>query len=1094
MAECINFHINTIKEDLKSGNVARKALAVEKLVSLQLYGFSMDWAAFHIVEVMSSNTYSYKRIGYLAASQSFSDDTNVNVLTVNLLKRDFLCKSHFETGFALSCFARICTPDLAKDLAADLLPLLNNSRAYVRRRAILALYNMFLKFPEALRPSFPRLKERLSDPDQGVIFAAVSVICELARKNPKNYIALAPLFFELLNCTTHNTMLVKIIKLFGTLVTLDARFCKVLAEPMHRIITSNASAAVTYEAIRTCIIGLHDHLPTMKLCVEKLRSFVDDPDPNLKYLGLLSLHEIQRVHQKAVAATVGRELILTCLDDEDASIRSRALALMSGVASKKNLKDLLNHLSSLLEKGAEGEDLRFQDDVIAAAVDMCSREHYANLTDFEWYLEMLCRFAQMPGTRHGAMIASQLLDVLVRVPVVRPFGVEFVLALLKDPKLQSTATAGGGGCEVVTAATWIVGEMNQFLESPPLLVFDILTQPHVATLPAHVQATFLHAAMKILFAYLSGRKSCEKVEDAEYELLPLQDAVKSVDIAYARLPLFAKSNHLEVQERACLFLELIHMYRERLGEPTASSGGVSDIITTSEVTPGTTATTFVPEEASLVARQLLAACSEVLLPVAAAAQRKVKVPEGLDLDKVLNEQAAVELADTSDVCVKFLEDENSSPFEEMSEHGESTLAKEDTQAAAAATDLPVQQSGRHHKHHHKHYTVGTEEVRPEGAELADDTAPNMGVSDEDRLAAVSLASPAEKQARAAKLIEQRQQQLAAVPARPGTDLNPSPYILGSGPASTTLVVLKATESAPSLESKLLRLPLIDGNVKLLASDANLAVSYEIKTSAEEKDRFAVKLLMQNKSKHRIGQFGFLIGVEKDKTRPSLPEKETGEQPQLIDHPALTRGDYVLRAGETRTHDLLFTSAKSLSAPQLLCGHITYTKRRAANGSAEKSAEMRRLRIRFQLRVPCSAFIEEVPLNKAQLAAVVRGKSIGVASTTVPVTGDVATMTRRIASLLHLAPVQSCDNRVFYGTNFRGVHIAVLLKEKDEGKTLGIDLKCSDSTCAAALIAEVTELAAPPVSAAPALDSGAPSALASVSASAAAPPAPQTQLL
>ena len=52
----------------------------------------------------------------------------------------------------------------------------------------------------------------------GVQSAAVNVICELARKNPKNYLSLAPLFFKLMTNSTNNWMLIKIIKLVSTYV------------------------------------------------------------------------------------------------------------------------------------------------------------------------------------------------------------------------------------------------------------------------------------------------------------------------------------------------------------------------------------------------------------------------------------------------------------------------------------------------------------------------------------------------------------------------------------------------------------------------------------------------------------------------------------------------------------------------------------------------------------------------------------------------------------------------------------------------------------------------------------------------------------
>lgn len=75
------------------------------------------------------------------------------------------------------------------------------------------MYKIFLRFPEALRPAFPRLKEKLEDPDSGVQSACVNVVCELARKNPRNYLSLAPVFFKLMTTSTNNWMLIKIIKL-----------------------------------------------------------------------------------------------------------------------------------------------------------------------------------------------------------------------------------------------------------------------------------------------------------------------------------------------------------------------------------------------------------------------------------------------------------------------------------------------------------------------------------------------------------------------------------------------------------------------------------------------------------------------------------------------------------------------------------------------------------------------------------------------------------------------------------------------------------------------------------------------------------------
>ena len=44
---------------------------------------------------------------------------------------------------------------------------MTSTRPYLRKKAVLIMYKVFLKFPDALRPAFPRLKEKLEDPDPG---------------------------------------------------------------------------------------------------------------------------------------------------------------------------------------------------------------------------------------------------------------------------------------------------------------------------------------------------------------------------------------------------------------------------------------------------------------------------------------------------------------------------------------------------------------------------------------------------------------------------------------------------------------------------------------------------------------------------------------------------------------------------------------------------------------------------------------------------------------------------------------------------------------------------------------------------------------
>ena len=213
--------ITECKNELNSTNRDLKANAISKLTYIYMLGYDISWSCFWIVEVMSHAWYGHKRIAYLAASQCFTENTDVSLLTIHSFKKTFTTISSgefhdgvmYEIGSAINCLSNIVNPTLAQELISDIHTLLTHSKAYVRKKAVLLLYKIFKQWPQALRLSFNRLKERLEDSDNSVVSAAVNVICELARKNPVNYLSLAPILYKLLTTSNNNWMLIKIVKL-----------------------------------------------------------------------------------------------------------------------------------------------------------------------------------------------------------------------------------------------------------------------------------------------------------------------------------------------------------------------------------------------------------------------------------------------------------------------------------------------------------------------------------------------------------------------------------------------------------------------------------------------------------------------------------------------------------------------------------------------------------------------------------------------------------------------------------------------------------------------------------------------------------------
>ncbi|XP_020292547.1 AP-3 complex subunit delta-1 isoform X2 [Pseudomyrmex gracilis] len=607
IAQCIE----EIKQELRQDNVAVKANAVAKLTYLQMLGYDISWAGFNIIEVMSSAKFTYKRIGYLAASQSFHADTELLMLTTNMIRKDLNSQNQYDAGLALSGLSCFISSDLARDLVHDIMTLLTSTKPYLRKKAVLMMYKVFLRFPEALRPAFPRLKEKLEDPDSGVQSAAVNVVCELARKNPKNYLSLAPVFFKLMTTSTNNWMLIKIIKLFGALTPLEPRLGKKLIEPLTNLIHSTSAMSLLYECINTVIAvlisissGMPNHSDSIQLCVQKLRILIEDSDQNLKYLGLLAMSKILRTHPKSVQAH--KDLIMQCLDDKDESIRLRALDLLYGMVSKKNLMEIVKKLMVHMDK-AEGTTYR--DELLSKIIQICSQNNYQFITYFEWYISVLVELTRMEGTKHGPLVATQLLDVAIRVQAIRKYAVQQCALLLENSYLltgQPRATMS----EVLYAAAWICGEFSSELEDP-LATLQSMLRSQASSLPGHIQAVYVHNILKLAATTFA---KAEKEGDSETmdKIYGLKDKIEA----------FVCSGDLEVQERSSSALVLFELLKENPG----------------------------------LAQELKEAFEGELNPVAPKAQRKVPIPEDLDLDSWINdppsESSDSEDLDMNDIFIK----------------------------------------------------------------------------------------------------------------------------------------------------------------------------------------------------------------------------------------------------------------------------------------------------------------------------------------------------------------------------------------------------------------------------------------------------------
>ena len=673
--EYIQDSLRECRKEIKTQDMDQKATALLKLVYLEMFGHDMSWASFNVLEVMSSPKYVQKRVGYLAAVQSFRSDTEVLMLAENLLKKDINSPNKLTIALPLITIPHVINPSMANSLLGDLLQRLSHSDPSIRKKTIVTLYRLALVYPETLRPAWPKIKERLQDEheDPSVTSAIVNVICELGWRRPQDFLPLAPRLFELLTSGNNNWMAIKIIKLFSVLTPLEPRLIKKLLPPLTALIKTTPAMSLLYECINGIMQGgimeaaegTIEGDEIARLCVDKLRAMlVVKGDPNLRYVALLAFAKITQSHAHMVSQH--QDVILECIDDPDISIRTRALDLVIGMVNADTLQTVVERLlrqlrtagsnpvasqpehdrviqDGILPMAADDdgsqEDIRpkepgstqapplpddYRTSVIERILAMCSKDTYKNMVDFDWYIGVLVELVQQCPSAIAAAsgkelmptvadsIGMELLNVAVRVKAVRPEAAAAAQTLLTTSDRQrAESTIGAGKHNVLGSAAFIAGEYATMLPDPNAVLASLVRATDTH-LPAKVLTSYLQAIVKVLIAITGHMQSPWSSYHQSNTALLIARIVHFLE------PLTLHPD-LEVQERAVETLDLMRLTAEAL-----SNSQVGNEDAASE--PPLLLTQAIPSLFTGIE----------LGPVAPSAVRNVPPPDGLDLDAPIN--------------------------------------------------------------------------------------------------------------------------------------------------------------------------------------------------------------------------------------------------------------------------------------------------------------------------------------------------------------------------------------------------------------------------------------------------------------------------
>ncbi|GLA65224.1 AP-3 complex subunit delta [Aspergillus tubingensis] len=612
----------------------KKATALLKLIYLEMFGYDMSWASFHVLEVMSSAKYLQKRAGYLGAVQSFRPDTEVLMLATNLLKKDLVSHSIPNMSLPLITLPNIATTSLSMSLLPDVLSRISHSHSVVRKKAIICLYRLALAYPDALKLAWPKLKERLMDDQEDT------------------------------SVTT------AVLNVFATLTPLEPRLIRKLHRPLVNIIQTTTAMSLLYECINGLIqggildfdAGIEEKDKIASLCVGKLRGMVvsdSDPNPQVKYVALLAFNKIVLTYPGLVS--LQQDVIMHCLDDADISIRLQALELAARMVTSDSLQSIVGRLVSQLmdsrplKKGShlepgdgypewENDKQRsewtnkaplilppeYRVQVIHRILDICSFDNYSNLTDFEWYVDVLIRLVTllpadsedtfMTNATHNEQetlsqsnitdrIGSEIRNIAVRVRDVRMEATRAAESLiLIDNRQTLFSGVPMSNNSALGPLAWVVGEYAQYLSSPRQTLYSLIDVSNVS-LPAKTLSLYVQAIPKIFTQIVcSGGRDWSSSKRSEVAL----NLARIIDFLEA----LGAHPDLNVQERAIEFLEIMRLAADAARSTSLDTHDTPFLL--SSVIPGL----FDGLE---------------LNPVSVNAQKKVQSPDELQLHQTFNE-------------------------------------------------------------------------------------------------------------------------------------------------------------------------------------------------------------------------------------------------------------------------------------------------------------------------------------------------------------------------------------------------------------------------------------------------------------------------
>ncbi|XP_036952197.1 AP-2 complex subunit alpha-2 isoform X3 [Acanthopagrus latus] len=535
-----------------------------KLLFIFLLGHDIDFGHMEAVNLLSSNKYTEKQIGYLFISVLVNSNSDLIRLINNAIKNDLGSRNPTFMNLALHCIANVGSREMAEAFASEIPSILvaGDTMDSVKQSAALCLLRLNRTSADLVPMGewTARVVHLLNDQHLGVVTAATSLITTLAQKSPDDFktsisLAVARLSrivtsasIDLQDYTYYFVaapwLSVKLLRLLQCYPPPeDAALRSRLTECLETILNkaqeppkskkvqhSNAKNAVLFEAIS--LIIHHDSEPTLLVrACNQLGQFLQHRETNLRYLALESMCTLASSEFSHETVKTHIETVINALKTErDVSVRQRAVDLLYAMCDRSNAKQIVAEMLSYLETA----DYSIREEIVLKVAILA--EKYA--VDYTWYVDTILNLIRIAGDYVSEEVWYRVIQIVINREDVQGYAAKTVFEALQAPACHENLVKVGG---------YILGEFGNLIagdsRSSPLVQFNLLhSKFHLCSVPT--RALLLSAYIKFINLFPEVKATIQDVLRSDSQLRNSDVELQQRAVEYLRLSCIASTDIL----------------------------------------------------------------------------------------------------------------------------------------------------------------------------------------------------------------------------------------------------------------------------------------------------------------------------------------------------------------------------------------------------------------------------------------------------------------------------------------------------------------------------------------------------------------------